>query len=159
MRAIRLGVAAIAAAAAAAASAAPAHRATAGGRSASAEPVFYDISEDPSALKLLALSASGRQGAYTLIDAIDVMRAPRVMMTNTWRIDCRAERMAVVHTVRVEPGSPVEQTDITPQPISTRASPASFELAKLACTGAGDLVERRTYHGELVDIVKRFWAQ
>ena len=144
---------------AATASAAPQHRSAGAKRPAAAEPVFYDISGDPSALKLLALSASGRQGTYTLIDEINVTRQPKLMQTNTWRIDCAAERMAVVHAVSVEPGSPVQEADVAPAPISTRASPAAYQTAQLACTGTGDLVERRTYRGELIDIVKRFWAQ
>ena len=149
----------MAALAAASASAAPRHRATAGARSASAEPVFYDVSEDPSALKLLALSASGQEGGYTMIDVIDVTRSPKVLFTNTWRIDCAAERMAVVHTVRVEPGGSVEEADVSPAAINTRASPLAFRIAQLACTGKGDLVERRTYRGELATIAQRFWAQ
>ena len=160
MRTVRIASAgAVVALVAATAAAALPHRPAASRRSPSAEPVFYDISGDPSALKLLALSASGHRVAYTLIDEINVMRDPKLMQTNTWRINCAGERMSIIHAVSVQPGSPVQEADVDTAPISTRASPAAFELDKLACAGEGQLVERRTYRGELIDIVKRFWAQ
>ena len=122
------------------------------------ESLFYDISENPGSLKLLALSDSGPEGAYTMIDVIDVSRSPKMMVGSKWRIDCAGERMTVVETTRVEPGSPPVQSAVQTETIRTRASPAAFKTAQLACTGDGDLVERRMHHGELIDIVKRFWA-
>ena len=124
----------------------------------SAEHLYYDISDDSQSLKLVAISDSGQTGALANIDVIDVTRSPNMLLANTWRIDCSSERMSIVQTTRVAPGSPVEQADVTTAPINSRSSPQSWRVAQLACTGKGDLVERRTHRGDLSAIAQRFWV-
>jgi hypothetical protein len=119
---------------------------------------FYDISPDPKSLELLALSDSGKVGSTATMDVIDVFKQPKMLVGNTWKFDCGKERMRIVHTSRVQPGSPRQEADIQPEAVSARASPKTFQIYQLACSGTGNLVERRTYHDDLVDIVKRFWA-
>ena len=126
---------------------------------ASSEHMYYNISEDPQSLELLALSDSGKVGVKMMMDVIDVTHSPKLMLGSTWQIDCAAEQMAIVHSTRVQPGSPVDGADVTPQPISARSSPKAWHILRLACDGGGDLIERRMYHGDLSQIVARFWSQ
>lgn len=132
------------------------------GTSDSAEPasdhIFYDVSDDPNSLELLALSDAGKVNGKEQMEVINVFRSPKMMMGSTWRFDCTKEQMAIVHQTSVQPGSPVHQADVKPRSISARSSAKAFRLYQLACTGRGDLIERKMYHGELPTIVSRFWS-
>lgn len=127
-------------------------------RSGGQKHIYYDISEDPQSLELLALSDSGKVDGKEMMDVIDVSRSPKLMLVSTWRIDCAGERMGIVHTTHVQPGAPMEQADVSPASVSARSSAKSWRVFELACSGRGQLVERRVHRGELPDIVARFWG-
>ena len=124
---------------------------------ASAERIFYNISTDPHSLELLALSDIDGRGKVRTMEVISVYQSPQMMLGNTWRFECAAGRMAIVHSTQVQPGSPINEGNVPPAPIRAASSPKSSMIFQLVCTGKGDLQEDRMLHGELVDVVKRYW--
>lgn len=124
----------------------------------SAEHIYYDISDDPAVMRLLALSDSGEVAGKQMLDETNVHRSPDGFVGHTWRIDCPAERMAIVHTTVKEAGSPLREEDVQTPAINPRGEAKSWLIFQLACTGKGDLVERRVHRGDLVDIMARFWG-
>lgn len=162
VRAIRNGLTAAGAAAlltvTAAADAAPKRARDTPPERPASEHIYYDVSEKPDQLTLLALTDSGKVGRYYVMDVIDVMRSPRMMLGMKWRIDCAAERMGIIELTMVKPGSPVRQRAVTQELVSTHASKVNEQAARLGCSGEGDLVEQRVHRGRLDDIARRFWA-
>ncbi len=124
-----------------------------------AEDIFYDISRDPDSLKLLALSTIEGGGSRTTMMMVDVYKAPQAALISTWRIDCEKETMGIFQARQLMPTGPGEWTNVKFEPFGARSSPQSWESFKLACTGAGDLEERRVYRGELAPTLERFWGR
>ena len=122
------------------------------------EDIFYDISHDPDELKLLALDTIQEDGGSTTIMMVSVYKKPKAGLEATWRIDCEQETMGIFQARQLTPDGAGEWADIELKPSSARSSPQSWTTFKLACTGAGDLVERKVYYGELAPILARYWG-
>ena len=109
---------------------------------ASAERIFYNISTDPHSLELLALSDINGEGKVRTMEDINVFQSPQMMLGSTWRFDCAGGRMAIIHTTQVQPGSPVNEANVSSASIKASSSPKSKLLFQLVCTGKGDLHEQ-----------------